>query len=140
MAYRYPPWWRETVTVYNKVTEGGKLVYYRHVLEGCHIKRERVTKTDSGNRGVSSVVTLRARYDTNYLTPSSYVDSCAAVQGRYFTFCPGDVILYGNVPDEMSDEPGKRPADLLAAYEGFVVQSACDNTGARPEHYRITGA
>lgn len=133
----YPPWWDKTVTLYNKVTDSGKIKYYRHVLQKCFVGRETNGKTDGGNDGVDSAVTVRIRASNKYLASQGYADSGASVQRSYFTITPGDVILFGLIRDDMADEPGKRPHDLLAKHDGLFVSGYKDNTNAPPAHYKV---
>lgn len=133
----YPPWWDKTVTLYNKVTTGGKISYYRHILKKCFVGRETNGKSDGGNEGTDGAVTVRIRANDKYLAPQGYANSGAAVQASHFTVTPGDVILLGAVKDEMADEPGKRPHDLLAKYDGFFVSGYKDNSDAPPKHYKV---
>lgn len=133
----YPPWWVDTVTLYNKVTADGKILYYRHVFEDCFIAFEENEKSDSGNSGEGLTATVRIRANDKYLPSKGYADSGEAVQKTYFTVTPGDVIFVGTVDDEMADESGKRPHDLLEKYEGFFVSSFKDNSNAPPAHYKV---
>lgn len=135
----YPPWWSKTVTVYNKVTADGKITYYRHILTGCFFGDETNSKSDGGNEGQDSTVTVRIRAHEKYLTPQGYANSGAAVQKSYFTVTPGDVVLYGRKNVEMADETGKRPHDILAKHKGFFVSGFKDNTSVQPKHYKVVG-
>lgn len=136
MPYKYPAWWKTTVTLYNKVTDNGKILYYRHLLEGCHYAKKRLTNSDGGNLSAVSETVVRIRQSNAYLPPKAYADSGAAVQKAYFTITPGDVVICGAVSDDIADETGKRPSDLLKNHDGFVVRTCADNTFANPAHYR----
>lgn len=136
MPCKYPAWWKTTITLYNKVTDNGKIIYYRHLLDGCHYAKKRLTDSDGGNLSAVSETVVRIRQSNAYLPPKAYADSGAAVRKAHFTLTPGDVVFYGDVTDDMADETGKRPSDLLKNQDGFTVKTCADNTFASPAHYR----
>lgn len=140
MRYQYPPWWNQTVTLYNKCTEDGKLRYYRHVISRCALTHTVVTTNDSGNAAEVSENTLRVRKDRRYIAPCAYDAFGSADKAVYFTFRAGDIVFDGVVNAQMEDEPGKRPGDILKQYRGFVVRNAADNSASNIiPHYRAGG-
>ena len=136
MFCKYPAWWKTAITLYNKVTENGKITYYRHVLDGCHYSKKRLTAADNGNLSAVSETVVRIRQNSAYMPPRAYADSGAAAQKTHFTLAPGDVVFHGVVSAEMADETGKRPSDLLKKHDGFTVKTCADNSFANPAHYR----
>lgn len=132
----YPAWWYKTITLYNKVTEDGKIAYFRHVLHGCSVSKSVSVVVDGGNAGSVATTTVRIRQSADYLPPRSYADSGTAAQTAYFTLTPGDIVFDGEIADDMADEQGKRPSDILKKHSGFIIKTCVDNTSASPKHYR----
>lgn len=128
---RFPPWWDKTITLYNKVTEGGKIVYYRHVLRGCSIAVKRVSVLNGSDRSFNDEITVRIPQNDAYRAPIAY-DSpqCDGKRDGLFTLHDGDVILFGAHTEEMRDEAGFRPGDRLDCFDGFTVRTYADNSQA----------
>lgn len=136
----YPSWWNRTATIYNKVTEDGKLRYYKHTVKGCYFGTQHVFDSDAGNASAVSENVLRVRKSALYINPAAYQALGSADKAAYFTLRPGDVVLYGDIADDMADEQGKRPADILKKRRGFVVKTSADNTQSQiMPHYRAGG-
>lgn len=112
-----------TITLYRQ--RGG--IWSRTVLHGCFFK-EVATVVQSGTQATqASTYTARIPLD---------------VAGSGFTVRPGDIVILGEVTDEVSDEKGYRAAEILLRYKpaAFKATVATDNTShLMDKHYRYGG-
>ena len=138
------PFANETVTLYNRRrttgTDGRQVeTWVRHVLTGCSWTRTHERTRNDTEVGYSSSVTCRISVSKNYLPPDQW-DALDDPADK-FTLAAGDVLIYGNVPDEIG--AGLSIGDLAKKYSrrgAIVVQSAKDNSrnGILP-HYVARG-
>lgn len=112
-----------TITVYRKQGD----VFERTVLTGCFWKAQTVVSQSGTQATQSNVYTVRIPADK---VPEG------------FRLAVNDIIVHGEVADEISNEKGSRAAEILLKYkpEAFRVTVFSDNTGHRADkHYRAGG-
>lgn len=146
----YPAWWNETVTIYNRYEnpKTHRITWYRHVVYGCFWKnvgkqlvaRDNVVETDG--------IICRIRKDSSFLPKYEWTklaqDDAEAV-GGYYTLGNGDIIVLGDVEDEINEyEQGSKSTELLAKYKEIclVIENVTINVdgGRGNEHYHVRGA
>ena len=138
------PFASETVTLYNRRrTTGadGRQVetWVRHVLTGCSWVRTHERVRSDTEVGYTSSVTCRIPASDSYLPPDQW-DALDDPSGK-FTLAAGDVLVYGDVADEIGSELSA--AELVKRYArrgSIVVRSARNNSlnGILP-HYAAKG-
>ena len=91
-------------------------------------------------------IICRVRQDASYKPKSEWVQLPNDEMDDYFTFGQGDIVVRGEVSDEIDEyTSGKRSTDLLNKYkqfgECFVIDRVSDNTGVGrgQKHYFIEG-
>lgn len=141
-------WWSTTITVYNKFEDPQTQVikWFRHVVHDAFWK-------DAGNKVTIGNVTLetndiicRIREDKSFLEKHIWVTIPNDEMGNYFTLGQGDIIVKGEVDDEINEyESGHRSSDFLAKYKKLQgcmeIKQWSDNTGKGRgnRHYYASG-
>lgn len=144
----YPSWWNTTITVYNKYTDPQtQLVrWYRHKLDGAFWKY-------SGNKVVVGSTVLetkdiicRIRKDDAFKEKHEWINIPNDEMSQYFTLAQGDIIVKGEVDDEINEyTSGTRSTDLKKKYKSLQgcleIQEWANNTGGGRgnEHYYVKG-
>lgn len=143
----YPIWWDSTITIYNKYTDNQThvITWHRHVLHNCFWK-------SSGSEVVIGQVTLDTaslicRIPENPLFKLNYLwmELPNDQMGKYFTINEGDIVVYGEVTDDIDEyENGHRSSDLIAKYKArgcIEIQQYAVNVGVgrNNPHYFIRG-
>ena len=147
MYNQYPPWWNADVTLYNKYTDPTtkQITWYRKPLSGCFWKNSS-DKVKIGNTVLETEsTTCRIRIDPLFIPAGAWQTLPAEDRETYFTLGVGDILVLGEVDDEINEyETGKRSSDLLTKYhklrECLQIDKAVINVGDRGiEHYRVKG-
>ena len=144
----YPIWWDTTITIYNQYKDAQtRLVHwYRTVVNGCFWKY-------TGNKVTIAQVELetnsticRIPKDSRFLERYMWENLTNDQKVNYFTLSPSDIIVKGNVEEEIDETvSGKRSTDFIAKYkrlQGCIeIQSWADNTGIgrNDKHYYVVG-
>lgn len=144
----YPDWWADTITIYNRVEDVQTQVvkWYRHVVNNCFWK-------NVGNKVHIGDVTLetndiicRIPKSDEFLEKYKWLNIPNDHMEDYFTLGEGDIIIKGEVDDEINEyEKGKRSSDLIAKYKKLQgcmeIQQVANNTGTGLpiEHYHVRG-
>lgn len=144
----YAPWWNTTVTIYNKYEDAQtQLVkWYRHVIPNCFWQY-------SGNKVVINNVVLdtntiicRIRINKDFLEKYEWIKKPNDQMNDYFTLGQGDIIVKGEVDDEINEyASGSRSSDLKKKYKALQgcmeIQEFSINTGGNRgnEHYYVRG-
>lgn len=144
----YPSWWDTTITIYNRYEDSqtNLVTWYRHVITGVFWKY-------SGNKVVVNNVVLetkdiicRIRKDDLYKSKHEWIQVPNDEMGGYFTLAQGDIIVKGEVDDEINEYvSGRRSTDLKKKYKALQgcleIQEWADNTGGGRgnEHYYVKG-
>lgn len=139
----YPVWWETTVTLYNRYEDSkGEVTWYRTVLEGCFWKYETdYTRVDNATQ-MTKVLLCRVRRSVDFLESYEWRESGS--KSDYFTFNDGDILVKGEVEDEIDEyTAGSRSTDLLKKYKDRCAEiTECRiNVGAGRvcEHYLVRG-
>lgn len=144
----YPSWWNTTITVYNKFEDPQTqlVTWYRQVIDGCFWKY-------SGNKVVVGNTVLetkdiicRIRIDDRFLEKHEWIAIPNDRMSNYFTLSQGDIIVKGEVDDEINEyQSGQRSSDLKTKYKALQgcleIQEWSNNTGGGRgnEHYYVKG-
>jgi len=144
----YPTWWNTTITVYNKFVDPQTKVvrWYKTVITGAFWKYihekvmigQTVLETNS--------IVCRIRKDDRFLEKYEWLQKPNDEMENFFTLGKGDIIIKGEVDDEINEyQSGKRSTDLIAKYkelQGCMSIDECANNtggGRGQEHYVAKG-
>lgn len=125
------PTFTDTITLYHQhkeLDESTKRIltkWARNVFKECYFGTREAESVTGTTLSLASAYTARIPYNGNEV-------ACA----------PGDVIVHGEVFDEVEDVSGKRVSDLLAKYKpnAFTVRTVAENTKMlQGAHYKLTG-
>ena len=144
----YPSWWNTTVTIYNRYEDPQTqlVTWYRHVVEGCFWKYTG-NKVVVGNTLLETKdIICRLRKNDKFLYKVDWIKQPNDKMPNFFTLSQGDIIVKGEVDDEINEyASGKRSTDLKKKYKAvrgcLEVQEWQDNTGGGRgnEHYYVKG-
>lgn len=144
----YPEWWDTTITIYNKFTDPQTrlTIWYRTVVTGAFWKYIG-DKINIGRTVLETNNTVcRIRKDSRFLEKHLWLQVPNDKMSDYFTLGVGDIIIKGEVEDEINEyQPGKHSNDLIAKYKELqgciTIQQLAINVGAGKglEHYHVTG-
>lgn len=148
MSNHYPKWWNTTLTIYNRYEDPQTqyVRWYRYVIKNCFWKY-------SGNKITIDKVVLdtnniicRIRVNENFLEKYEWINIPNDEMHKYFTLGQGDIIIKGEVEDEIDEYySGKRSSDLKKKYKALQgcmeIQEFSVNTGGGRgnEHYYVRG-
>lgn len=142
---KYPFWWDKTVTIYNKIEDGsGRVSWQPATLTGCFWRYvNNVTYVNNVRMEVKQVICRVPKKD-NYLSLEDWLST--AEKTGYFTLRNGDIVILGEVSDEVDEyTKGKHSTDLLKKYNdvnrAFRIETFVDDTGDGlcAEHYHLKG-
>ena len=144
----YPSWWDTTITIYNRYEDPltNIVSWFRTVINGAFWKY-------AGNKVVVGKTVLetkdiicRIRKDDRFRDKFQWIQIPNDQMSAYFTLSQGDIIVKGEVTDEINEYvSGKRSTDLKKKYkelQGCIeIQEWADNTGGGRgnEHYYVKG-
>jgi len=144
----YPEWWNTTVTVYNKFTDPQtKIVkWYRTVINGA-FWQDVHEKVQIGQTVLeTNSIICRIRKDDRFLEKYQWLRKPNDEMKNYFTLGKGDIIIRGEVTDEVDEyRSGSRSTDLIAKYKELQgcmsIEESANNTGLGrgQEHYKARG-
>lgn len=132
----YPIWWDTTVTIYNKYTDVQTNVvrWYKTVVENCFWKYvgDKVKVNDVTIETDDTI--CRIPQDIRFLARHIWETKPNDQMGNYFTLGLGDIIVVGEVDDEINEyNKGHRSTDLIAKYKSLQgciqVKETAINTG-----------
>lgn len=136
-----------TITLYNKhegkdVATGKTFTrYLRTVLEGCTWGKSDAVMTVGTVTVGSDDFRVQVPEDDAYIDPWEWAEMPNDVMPTYFTIQPGDVVVNGEVDDEIPYNTS--PTALLAKYKNrvFTARLTSNNTGANKPlgHYVLQG-
>lgn len=144
----YPPWWDTDLTIYNKYEDPQThvVIWFRTLVEGAYWKYigNKVTVNDVVLETNDTV--CRIRKDDRFMAKHLWINQPNDEMGNYFTLGVGDIIVKGNVSDEINEYvAGSRSSDLQKRYKALQgciqVQETAINTGSSRccEHYFVRG-
>ena len=145
---RYPKWWNTDITVYTKYEDSMTNIvsWYKHTISGCFWKYTG-NKTTIGETVLdTNTIICRIPIQDNYMDKGQWISLPNEQLGDYFTLGQGDIIIKGNVADEINEyASGHHSSDLLSKYKKYgecmVISRCADNTGGgrNEEHYLAQG-
>lgn len=123
------PTFKDMVTLYHQqreVTNNRTVIkWMRTVFENCFFGSQIAQGMNGNTLSLASSYTVRIPFE-----------------GKTVEIAPGDIIVRGEVMDEIEDVSGKRVNDLLAKYrpDAFTVRAVSDNTKLpHGAHYKAVG-
>lgn len=144
----YPSWWNITLTIYNKYKDPttNVVTWYRHVVHGAFLKYIGNKMAIGDTMLETHDVICRIRKDDAFLENYVWVEKPESEKPNFFTFSKGDIIIKGEVNDEVNEyQNGSRSNDLIKKYKDLqgclVVSEYTVNVGGGRcnEHYLIRG-
>ena len=144
----YPTWWNTTITVYNKFTDPQTKVvrWYKTVVTGAFWKYIHEKVTIGQTTLETNSIICRIRKDERFLEKYEWLQKPNDEMQDFFTLGKGDIIIKGEVDDEINEyQQGKRSTDLIAKYKELQgcmsIEECANNTGGGrgQEHYVARG-
>lgn len=144
----YPEWWETTVTIFNQFKDPQTKVvtWYKTIVTGTFwdniSDKVMIGKTvlETNN------IICRIRKDSRFLEKFQWVQIPNDKMKEYFTLAKGDIIVKGEVDDDINEyQAGKRSTDLIAKYKELQgcmsIEETAINVGAGRcnEHYYVKG-
>lgn len=148
MNENYPVWWDTPITVFNKFIdkETDVITWKKHVVNGCFWKHNVDRVAINQTVIESSSIICRIPKQDNFLEKYQWVEQPNDDMESYFTLGVGDIIVKGNVDDDVNEyEKGHRSNDLIAKYkelQGCIqIQEVHINVGPGRclPHYYVKG-
>ncbi len=131
-----------TITLYNRIqaadSKDKKEHWKRTVLHNCFWKSVINTGFNGTQASVQNTHVVRIPQNNRYLPYSEYKTK----PEEFFTVSQGDIVIYGECPEEITGESGQTSAQVLNRYkpEAFKVTAFSDNTKFPiAKHYRLGG-
>ena len=147
MSYIYQTWWNTTITLYNKYEDPQTQVvrWFKHKIDGCFWSYTgNKVKINNVSLDTSSTI-CRIREDDKFLPKYDWEQLPNDVMGDYFTLGRGDIIIKGDISDDIDEYvSGHRSTDLLSKYgkyqECIEVGTIAINVGGgrNNPHYRVS--
>ncbi len=139
----YPTWWNKTVTLYNRFEDADGVVKYRRtVLSGCFVKTASALIVSGDTGKEKPQTTIRIRNSRNYVSVAEWLTD-ENKRNNGFTIQNGDIIVMGNVPDDIDEyESGKRSDNLINKYKSvgcITVEAYSINDFGTLAHYKVVG-
>ena len=124
------PFGRETVTLYNRreaKDENGRthITWHRTVRPGCFWTRRVVRSVTNGHVSIGEHLACKIPESTDYLSPDEW-DELDDPAGR-FTLAAGDVVVKGNVPDEIGKALTENALKEKYRRHGIMTVSSAQN-------------
>lgn len=144
----YPVWWDTTVTVFNKFKDPQTKVvrWYKTVVEGVFWKYVGDKITIGQTVLETNTIICRIRKDERFLERYQWLQKPNDEMSNFFTLGKGDIIVKGEVDDEINEyQSGQRSTDLVAKYKELQgcmsIEETAINIGAGRcnEHYLVRG-
>ena len=145
---RYPEWWSDTITIYNKYenSQTQLITWFRTVIPKAFWKNAGNMVVINGVSLDTNSIICRIRESSNFKPKSEWIQLPNDEMDDYFTLAPGDIVVHGEAEDVIDEyTSGHRSTDLLNKYkqfgECFVIDRVADNTGTGrgQKHYFIEG-
>jgi hypothetical protein len=144
----YPMWWDTIITVYNKYNDPTtrKVTWCRSIVPNCFWKYTENKLVVGETTIETSVILCRVPISKQFLEKYKWDELSETEKENYFTFGLGDIIVKGQVADEIDEyTSGSRSSDVLNKYKNLqgcaVVQQCSINAGVGRgnEHYLVKG-
>lgn len=144
----YPSWWDTTITVYNRYEDKqtNLVTWFRHKVDGAFWKYTGDKVVINNTVLETKNIICRIRKDDAFLEKHEWIAIPNDQMSNYFTLSQGDIIVKGEVNDEINEYvSGKRSTDLKKKYKDLQgcleIQEWSNNTGGGRgnEHYFVKG-
>lgn len=141
MNYNYA----DTITIFNKLKAGdndGAEVWYKTILKNCFFKVSTHVSQLDVQATLSSTYTARIPDNPNYINYQQWKSLGEESRGAFFTVSEGDIIVLGEIDDDITGEPGETATEILRKYkpDAFRVTVVSDNTRfLSAKHIRVGG-
>lgn len=143
----YPLWWDTPITIYNKYTDTTTRVvkWYRHTIHDCFWKNVGGKVNVGGVVLDTESITCRIPQQRNFMEAYKWMTIPNDEKANYFTLQQDDIIIVGEVLDEINEyASGLRANDLINKYrvQGCIKINdfAIDTmNGMNSPHYRVRG-
>ena len=141
-------WWDVTVTIYNRYEnpQTQLVTWHRYVVDKCFWKSSGSKVTINDVVLDTKDIICRIRVNDAFLEKHEWAAKPNDEMSNYFTLGEGDIIVKGEVDDEINEyQTGKRSSDLKAKYKALQgcleIQEWSNNTGGGRgnEHYYVRG-
>lgn len=118
----YPVWWDTTITIYNKFEDSQTHVikWYRTVIYNAFWKYIH-DKMTVGNETIEvEKIVCRIRQNEKFIEKYQWISIPNDMMGNYFTLGRGDIIIKGEVLDEIDEyTSGHRSTDIINKYKNL---------------------
>jgi hypothetical protein len=144
----YPSWWDATITIYNRYEDKqtNLVTWFRHKVDGAFWKYTGDKVVINNTVLETKNIICRIRKDDAFLEKHEWIAIPNDQMSNYFTLSQGDIIVKGEVNDEINEYvSGKRSTDLKKKYKDLQgcleIQEWSNNTGGGRgnEHYFVKG-
>ena len=144
----YPSWWDTTITIYNRYEDKqtNLVTWFRHKVDGAFWKYTGDKVVINNTVLETKNIICRIRKDDAFLEKHEWIAIPNDQMSNYFTLSQGDIIVKGEVADEINEYvSGKRSTDLKKKYKDLQgcleIQEWSNNTGGGRgnEHYFVKG-
>ena len=144
----YPSWWDTTITIYNRYEDKqtNLVTWFRHKVGGAFWKYTGDKVVINNTVLETKNIICRIRKDDAFLEKHEWIAIPNDQMSNYFTLSQGDIIVKGEVADEINEYvSGKRSTDLKKKYKDLQgcleIQEWSNNTGGGRgnEHYFVKG-
>lgn len=144
----YPIWWETTLTIYNKYEDPQTQVvkWYRHTVNNCFWKYVGDKLTIGEVVLDTNSIICRIPEDSAFLEKYQWINIPNDEMSNYFTLGNGDIIIKGEVEDEIDEyKSGMRSTDLINKYKGLQgcmeINEVSINVGRgrNNPHYYVRG-
>lgn len=141
-------WWDTTVTIYNRYEnpQTQLVTWYRYVVDKCFWKYSGSKVTINDVVLDTKDIICRIRVNNAFLEKHEWIAKPNDEMSNYFTLAQGDIIVKGEVDDEINEyQANHRSSDLKAKYKALQgcleIQEWSNNTGGGRgnEHYFVRG-
>lgn len=144
----YPAWWDATLTIYNKYENKltNQITWFRTVLTDCFWKAAGNKVMMNNSELETDNIIARIPENESFKEKYLWVDIPNDEKPNYFTLGEGDIVIYGEVTDEVNEyQTGQRSSDLLKKYKDLrgcmQINGIALNVGTMrvDPHYWIRG-
>lgn len=143
----YPIWWDSTLTIYNKYEDPQTHVisWYRTVLNNCFWKNNYQRMSLGQVELETDSTIIRIPENSKYINSFDWIKLPNDKMKDYFTLADGDIIVNGNVADNIDEyTAGSRSTDFIQKYKfkGCIrINRLTVNTGLGRglPHYHVEG-
>lgn len=135
---KYPKWWTDSITIYNKWIDEDKIVHYkRTIIKNCFFKLASTIKEEQGDISSKRGFIVRIPQSGDYIDSLEWNETL-----EKFTLDIDDIIIKGEIEEEIDENTkGSRMNDLLDKYKknAFTIKKVQENTKISLPHYLVTG-